>query len=321
MILKILIKQLKRLILGFSLIITPAFALQGGQPVNASDYPGLVMLSYSRSPNLYNFNLSFPDDTNCTGIVLQPRRVLTSLPCVLATDFGFGILPLAESFVISADNIQIHPVINGEIGGVDTLPPVVKPALMPRVDVSAVVVHPQSDIGIFTSTSSYSLAILYLSADIGIEPAVLYDGSNKFIDFSATALGWESVERTVDATPANYYILRKLNFDLVDGDTNVDGDCYEANDTYTATFFCGGYRNEINYLEDADEGAPIYRTINNRQVAIGLLLRASRSFGAYEKYTRLSTMAGFIKHHAPDTQFESGALAEPLPASQLLLLD
>lgn len=171
-------------------------------------------------------------------------------------------------------------------------------------------------------TSSYRLAILYLASDIRIEPAILYDGSNKFIDFSATALGWEKVERMVNATPVNYYVLRKLNFDLVDGDTNADGDCYEVNSTYTATVFCGGYRNSTNFLAyRTDLGSPIYRTVNNKQTAIGLLFRSSGSTDSYERCVRLSTMVNFIKFHAPDTQFESGALIDPTSASQILLLD
>lgn len=317
---KIYIRYFKLLVLGLCIGITPSHALEGGQPVNASDYPGLVILSYRKPDDLLDVP-RFPDDENCTGVVLQARRVLTSLECVLVVYFGFGILPLPEIWPMPASSIQIHPVINGEIVGIDTLPPVIKPSQVPNVSVSAIEIHPRASIGLSRTTNSYGLAILYLTSDIGIETAVLYDGTNKFTDFSAMALGWQKFERAVNAEPVNSFVLRKLEFDLVDGDTNADSDCREYNDTYTATVFCGGYRNATNYLEPSDKGSPIYRIINKKQVVIGILMNSSGTSDFYERYTRISTMTGFIKHHAPDARFESGARTNPLSDFQILLLD
>ena len=284
----------------FCLILsTNAKALEGGTVANAVDFPGLVMLSYDDIPNTFNFK-------NCSGIILEPRRVLTSASCVytLATNPVGNIL-------IPANKIHVHLPSQGIIGpftGID-----LKPTSTPSISVSSYVIHPLNSF----NSGHHNLAVLYLGASLNAAPGYIYNGSNKFIGASGTALGWTQTESGNFPISNKYYTINKLSFAVVDGDTNIDTFvCYD-NYVYTATVFCGGFRNSLNYLDDQDEGAPIFRSINARQAAIGILSSASHGLlydrgYIYEKYARTSTMVNFIKQHAPTTQFwnESSVIAE-----------
>ena len=123
----------------------------------------------------------------------------------------------------------------------------------------------------------------------------------------------------------------------MNGDTNINSLCYD-NFSYTATVFCGGFRNGINFLDSRDEGGPIYRTVNGQRTVIGVLSDASDGIlfdgiYHYEKYARVSSMVNFIQQHAPNTRFwkEASVTPQPPPTSnnsnsivpilQLLLLD
>ena len=303
-------KSLAALLLCFSIFIasSPIQALEGGQSARPTDYPGLVVLSYDEIPS------TIVDFKNCTGIVLEPRRILTSVRCV------FTLGPFGLS--IPASKIHVHPVPDGEIGGVFLLP-VVQPSLTPNIRVSSYTVHPQNP----SPGGPYNLVILNLAGNINLTPASVYNGTNRFAGSTGTAIGWKEEPRGLP----RIYVLNKSSFPLVDGDTNISGLCYD-NSTDTNTVFCGGFRNSTKFLESHDQGAPIYRTINGKNTAIGVL--SNPSFGTpfagvfpYETYARISSMVSFIRQHAPNTQFwnESGTGPEaPIvisPIIQLLLLD
>ena len=313
--LKKLSAQLVRLCLFVIVLITSqaSLALVGGTAANPSDYPGQVVLSYDSTTTSLQFQ-------NCSGIVLDQRRILTSLSCVYSLGTG-GYSP------IPASEIYVHPVENGEIGGRFIIPPVA-PSLTPNARVSTYVVHPQSSGG----SGPYNLAILYLASNINLPQATIYNGTDHFIDESATALGWLEEKRDGTLLSTYYYVLNQLSFDLVEGNTDFDGTCYD-NFVYTGTVFCGGFRNASNFLEyPQDEGMPIYRSINGVQTVIGLLSNASHGIlfdGEYlfEKYARISSMVNFIQQHAPNTLFRNESSDQPdpefslIPLLQLLLLD
>ncbi len=311
-------RLLSLIIISCSAFVTqPNFALEGGQSANASDYPGLVILSYDG-----------PDAgsrlKNCTGIVLEQRRILTTLACIRY----FGGSGFAQ---IPANNIYVHPVINGEIGGNIFLPPVT-PLLTPNSRVSSYAVHPQNT---FLS-GPYDLAILRLSSNINLPVARIYNGTNSFIGSTVTAVAWKEQRRQNFPLDENYYVLNKLSFSIVDGNANINGLCYD-NFTYTGTVFCGGFRNSVNFLEfSQDEGSPIYQSIGGQNTIIGLLSDASHGLlfegqYQYERYARISSMVDFIRQHAPNTQFWNESSSEPQPEPsannsffsvlQLLLLD
>ena len=300
-------------------IAQESLALEGGQPVNAADYPGLVILSYGSIPD------TFVSLNNCSGIVLEPRKILTSASCFQY--YNLNNSPV--NTLIPANKVFVHPVTDGEIGGSMLLPPV-NSSTIPRVNVASYVINPQNT----SKSGHHNLAVLTLSSAVKIAPALFYNGQNKFIGISTTALGWEREDRTFSTSPFTfiYYVLRKLSFNLIDGNTNRNGLCYD-NFSYTGTVFCSGFRNGVNFLDSQDEGAPIYRTVNGRKTTIGLLFNAShgRLFDGqydYEKYARISSMVNFIRQHAPNTQFwnESSIPLELPPSSiipilQLLLLN
>lgn len=269
-----------------------SLALEGGQSANPSSYPGLVVISYDEIPN------TFTKLKNCTGLVVGPRHVLTSTACVttLRSSQPYGSLP------IPAGNIHVHPVANGEIGG-EFLLPVVRPTTNPRITVASYTTHPQST----SSGGPYDLAVIKLGGNINLEPAALYSGKNLFTGSVGVALGWKEVQRGID----NYYVLNKLSFLIVNGDTNILGLCYD-NFTDTGSTFCGGLRNNTNYLESHDEGSPIFRTINGKRTVIGILSLATGGFQfegeyKYEEYARVSSMVSYIKQNVPGAIFWNGA--------------
>ena len=310
----LILKSARKLFLSLFLLLNlPAQALEGGQPANHLDYPGLVMLSYDDLPDTFSGN------KNCTGLVLEQRTILTSADClytIRGNPFG--------SILIPANNIYVHPVVNGEISG-GFLLPILNPSIKPNIRASSYVIHPQN----FRGLPFYGLAIINLSSNINVDPGLIYNGTREFIGSAGTGLGWKTQDATFPSLNRKY-VLNKLSFNLIDGNTNIEGLCYD-NYNDTDTVFCGGFRNGIKFLNSEDEGAPIYKTVNGRQAAIGILSNASngRQFEGryrYEEYSRISPLENFIKQHAPNTQFwnESSEVAEPdiniIPMLQLLLL-
>ena len=301
-------RLLSLIIISCSAFVTQQnFALEGGQSVNASNYPGLVMLSYGGNSQF----------TNCSGIVLQSKRILTSVNCV----YHFSNL-------IPASDIYVHRIINGQSSGNVLLPP-----LKPSTSDARVVsynIHPQNPF----SSGHHNLVVLYLNRNINLTPAVLYNGQNKYSGTSSTALGWTREQgRREYPFPQTYYfyLLNKLSFKLIDGNTNINGLCYD-NYNYTGTVFCGGFRNSTNFMQSHDYGAPIYKTINGKITVIGLLTSSSGGTQfegqfQYERYARISSMVDFIKQHAPNTQFWNESNVSPksppsiIPILQMLLLD
>ena len=280
-------------------ISSPSKALEGGTIADSSQYPGLVILSYSGDNNFLN-------SKNCTGIVLEQRRILTSLSCVYSLGNG-GFIP------IPATSIYVHPVVNGVTGG-NLFQPPVTPTNVQNLRVSSYAIHPQSSNG----SGPYNLAILYLSGNINLPAARIYNGSNFFIGQSATALGWKNEKRPDQFLTANYYVLSYLTFPIVNSNTNIGSLCYD-NFVNTNTVFCGGFRNSIRFLEFfQDEGSPIFRTIKGEKTVLGVLDSASHGLlfdGVFhfEKYARVSTMVNFIKQHAPDTIFRNENSLAPKP--------
>ncbi len=300
---------------GSVFIKQPSFALQGGQAVNASNYTGTVILSYGSVGD------GFPAFRNCSGIVLEPRKILTSASCVQYYDFNNN----GANTLIPANQIFVHPIQNGEIN--TGFLGVVTPTNLPNFSVSSYTIHPQNPF----RNGPYNLAILTLASNIGIAPTYIYNGSNSFINQSSTALGWKKETRPSVPISTTYLILNQLQFFLVNGDTNINGLCYD-NFSYTGTVFCGGFRNGINFLETQDEGAPIFKNINGQQTVIGILSDASHGqlfdgIYQYETYARVSSMVNFIQQHAPNTKFwnEASDLPETpnniIPILELLLLD
>lgn len=283
-----------------------AHALVGGTSVDSIEYPGLVMLSYSGNAWL----------KNCSGIVLEPKRVLTSVSCIN----HFSIIP--------ASDIYVHRVLDGQTSGSFLLPPL-KP-ISSDAKVISYAAHPQNPY----SSGHHNLVVLYLDKSINLEPAILYNGQNKFIGSNAIALGWKEEQGIADypfQRTYYFYQLEKLTFKLVEANADSNGSCYD-NYNYTGTVFCGGFRNSKKFMEySQDYGSPIYKTINAKKAAIGIL--ASASHGSlfqgkyeYERYARISSMISFIKQHAPNTRFHNESIVAPkpkintLPMLQLLLL-
>ena len=288
-----------------------AHALGGGTPSDHTQFPGLVFLSFDEVPG------TFSTINNCTGIVLEPRRILTAAYCVTATKstspFGTVLIP--------ASKIHVHKVIDGIapllLGG---------PGNSPNTRVSNYKVHPNNTFFL----GPYNLAVLNLESNINLPVATLYNGKSDFIGFRGTALGWTNTGFINGPITIIKSVLNQLTFPIVASSTDFNSSCYDDIST-TGTVFCGGSRNNTNYLGFNDEGAPIYRKINNRNVVIGLLTNASGGLlydngYHYEEFSRISSMVNFIKQHAPNTQFWNESSVGPelkiniLPMLHLLLL-
>lgn len=272
------------------IVVSDGFAMQGGEPATAAQSQGIVGLSFTE-----NFQ-------NCVGLLLESDKVLTTANCL---EF------IGER--VTASEIRVHPLLSSEIGG--GLFPTLDETVEPFVGVQSIVVHPSNPGGF----GPFNIAILSLTTDLAVSTATIYGGSQSFVGNAAAAFGWEQFTRSDGFIDRRFFRANVLAMPaIIDGDDDfdsIDTGCYDSFED-TDTVLCAGYKNNSQFLESSDKGAPLIVNVNDTDVAIGVLISASNGFAAdggfrYEEFARLSTMKNFIVENAPNTRFFDGSAPVP----------
>ena len=305
-----------------------AFSMDGGSNANPALYPGQVMISYNRLVT----NLLISPLSNCSGVVLDKRHILTTASCVYFLDTSTS----PDSFRrVTPSALYVHPSSNGEVGKSRSSFPIISPNDQPNIRVTSYIVHPQvaPDNPPFYSPPtkySYNLAILTLAGNINVPPATLYHGKSKFLGKGVIALGWDQDNRRIQTSPFSfsfeYFHHLELYATIVLPKPPADAaPC-------TNTLFCTGYSTSIKNLNSSyDKGAPMYRLVKGKRAIIGLAVAGTNGTTTpkVERYTRInSEMYKFIKQYVPSTRFWSEKGLSPifpdnnlLPVLKLILLD